>query len=854
MHKRSESFRLLAAIALSACLPSVAMAQDGVEPAEPSAIPDPSTSPEADPPKISSAKKVRINYTDVDLLTLLKYFAQVTGKNFILGETRELASKKITIISNEPVSPDAAYQAFLSALEVHGLTTVKVGKTYKVVKASDAQQSPGPINQGDYIEATDNYVTQIITLQNVSVTDIRQIIDNLVSPNAKVLAYAPNNSLILTDSGNNLRRIYKLVTELDIAAPKSSLQIYPIVFANASEIKQLVEELYGTVEQTQDTSSRSTRRTARSSRARRDEPTQHEGVTAGKESKYITKVLSEERTNSLIVLANEGGHEAVSDLIGKLDINVDPTARSQIYVYRLEHAKADEISKVLQDLSQSGGRQGQGGNNTQGNPNSRVSAARARASEPGGAASLDVDPDVGGAIAAFDSGMRIAADENTNALVIIASRDDYQVVESVIRQLDVKRKQVFVDAVIMELTSTDGFDFNLAYHTPFGQSTGAQGIVGGQFGTNSLGLDVTSALSGFTFGIFGQTVEVPVSDGQGGTTAVSIPSFGIALQAIKTMQMTNIVSAPSLMALDNEEAKIVVGRKIPFPTSNGLNSLGQPVISFQREDVAITLEMTPRVNSENFVTLELKVEVQDVEEGEGSINQGGFITSKREVETVVLVGDNQTIVLGGLVASTDSENETKIPILGDLPLIGALFRNRSTSVRRTNLLVFLTPHIIDDEDDVEELMRVKEAQRAEFMRRFYGRTPAEQFQEIQQLLQYSKNSVDEPSVFRGPATVAATVTLDGEPISAAAREEVEAALERTRSSEPGAEAGSMPPHDVIIDLESGQASDEDGGEGEEADAAETGALVPPAETEQDEAEGDDQGSGEAPSEDAGDGE
>ncbi|HMV65785.1 MAG TPA: type II secretion system secretin GspD [Myxococcota bacterium] len=778
-------------------------------PTPPAEATNPAKAPETVPPQLGGARGgVSINYVDADLMSLVEYFARVTGRNFILGDTRELQGKKVTIISNTNVSPEAAYEAFLSALEVHGLTTVQVGDVYKIIKANEAQQSPGVIKEGGDIRATDNYVTQIITLQNVLVTDVRTIIDNLISPNAKVLAYAPTNSLILTDSGNNIRRIYKLVTELDVAAPKSTMEIYTVVYAEAEEVKQLIEELYGTAEDSSQSSSSSTRgRTAArtpANRARRDEPAvqgPQEGVTAGKESRYITKVLSDDRTNSLIVLANEQGHQAVTDLIKRIDIDVDPASRSAIYVYRLEHAKAEDVSKVLQDLAQEKGKAG--GKTDLTNPNARVSAARARETEPGGDSSSGSSGsgEPQGAAAAFDSGMRIAADENTNSLVIIASKDDYAVIKSVIQELDVKRKQVYLDCVIVELSSQDRTQFDIAYHTPFSAGGESQGLVAGQFGTNSLGLS-TDALSGFSFGVFGKSVDIPITSPlDGSATTLSVPAFGIALQALKSNQMVNIVSAPSLLAMDNEKAKIVVGRKIPFPTSNGLNSLGQPVISFQREDVAITMEVTPRVNSENYVTLELKVEVQEIEDsssGGNVVQQGGYITSNREVETTALVADNQTMVLGGLVGSTDSESESKIPILGDIPVLGALFRSRTKTIRRTNLMVFLTPHIIDDEEDMMEVMRVKEAQRQEFMRRFYGKSEDEQMVELQRLLQFSMNRVDRPSVFRGPAAIASTVTLDGQPISAEARQDVEAELEGARSQVPGEGAGEVPRGEVEV--------------------------------------------------------
>jgi general secretion pathway protein D len=786
---------------------------------------EPAKNPAKDPANVPpglAAGKVSINFVDEPLMTLVEYFARATGRNFILGDKRELEGKKITIISNTPISADAAYEAFLSALEVHALTTVQVGGLFKIVKATEAQQSPGPINQTGNIKATDNYITQIITLKNVAVTDVRTIIDNLVSPNAKVLAYAPTNSLILTDSGNNLRRIYDLVTQLDIAAPKSSMEIYPVVFASAEELRQLIEDLYGVVDESKSSSSSSSstssasRAAAKSTRPRRDEAAgaatagaAQEGVTAGKESRYITKVLADERTNSLIVMANAEGHAAVKDLLQRIDIDVDPTSRSQIYVYRLEHAKAEDVSKVLTDLSQDKNKAASKAGES--NPNARSSAQRAKDSEPASktAASAAADgADLGGAIAAFDSGMRIASDEGTNSLVIIASKADYAVVESVIRQLDVRRKQVFIDCVVVEMSSSDRTQWDLAFHTPFTAGGESAGLVGGQFGTNSLGLS-TDALSGFSVGLFGKTTDIPVLDPTTGiASTLSVPVFGIALQALKTNQMVNIVSSPSLMAQDNEEAEIVVGRKIPFPTSNGLNSLGQPVISFQREDVAITLKTTPRINSENYVTFELEVEVQEIEDNQsGSANivqQGGYITSNRKVKTVVGAGDNQTVVLGGLVGATDSESETKIPVLGDLPILGALFRNRSKTARRTNLMVFITPHIIDDPSDLEEIQRVKEAQRQEFVRRFQGKSEDEQWLELQRLLQYSMNRVDRPSVFRGPAAISSTVEVDGAPVSAEARDSVEETRARRLEGAPGEGAGTLPEAPVEVQLPAGR--------------------------------------------------
>lgn len=776
-----------------------------------------STPPTQTPPSLAGAGTVDIEFVDADIYSLLRYFAKMTGRSFILGDTRELSGKKVTIISNENVSVGAAWEAFMSALEVSGFTTVQVGRYTKVLKTAEASQAPmTPLQQDEPIPRTDRYVTQIFTLANVSASDISQVVSGLKTAEAKVIAYQPSNSLIITESGNNLVKLHKIITELDVAAPKSQLEIVQIVYAAASDVKKLIEELYGTEEtaSSRDARSRTSSSSRSSRRPRRDEDTESaEPTTAGVQSKYISKVMADDRTNSLIVIANAEGMKAVLDLISKIDVDTDLEHLSQIHVVRLEHAKAEDVANVLADLSQngrtssSGGRGGRDQSTQQsrsalsrlrdgGRPSTGASSAAGNNADGGGGGGGGEDGQAaGGAIAAFDSGMRIAADENTNALVIIASNDDFEVVKQVIDQLDTQRKQVFVDAVILELSSQDSFDFAAAYHGPMQLSNEANGFVGGQFGLSSLGLS-QDLLTGLAVGVFGPLIDVPQIDG----TSLPVPAFGIALRAMKGSSMVNIVSNPNLLTLDNQKAKIVVGRKIPFPTTSGLNNLGQPVVSFQREDVAITLEITPRINSENFVTLEVDVEVQEIEEeasAETSAAGGGFITSKRQIKTTALVLDNQTMVLGGLVGTTETEGESKVPVLGDIPIIGALFRSRSRTSRKTNLMVFLTPHIIDDEDDMYEIMRVKEAQREEFLRRFHGKSQAKQMDELRRLLQYSMNHVDQPSMYRGSTTLSSNLSLGGVIVSEDTRQVLQAELENN-ADDPGAGAGHMPRGDVLI--------------------------------------------------------
>ncbi len=800
---------LLASL-LAATLTGEALAQEGPGPVltenpdgTVTVSPGPVTErpPPTDPTK---AQTVRLNFgSETSVMTLVNFFAQLRRMNFIIADQKALESAKVTIISQGEVSADAAWEAFLSALQVSGFHITVTGKTAKIVKAADAASTPGRIGTGQPGES-DAIVTQLIQLDNTRVDDMSKIIQNMVGPEAKIVSYPPTNTMIITDTAANIRKVYQLMKELDVASPKSTMEIYQLRFATASEVKQIISELYGTAEEDAGAAasalaSRTTTSSRRSSRTtRRPEPAAPaEPQNIGDEAKFIAKVIDDERTNSLIVLANEDGHKAVGELIAKVDVNVTP--EGEIHVVYLEYAKAEEVQNVLSTLSQGGGasasrtsRGGTTGRNARSQTPATPAARGATANVPGGAEGEEE----GGALAAFDSGMRIAADEATNSLVIIADNDDFKVVESVIRQLDVERKQVFVDAVVMELSSEDAMSLGLAAHLPQQPSAEAAGFIGTQLGATSLGLS-PDALSGLAVGVFGESIDVPLVDG----TTLPIPAFGIVLNALKTSGSTNIISNPSLMTQDNEEATILVGRKIPFPTTSGLNNLGQPVVSFQREDVAITLKVTPRVNSENYVTLELEVEVQEVEESAQSqavtAAGGGFITSQRKLDTVAMVGDNETMVIGGLVGTTEGKTETKVPILGDIPLLGALFRSQTSSDRKTNLMIFLTPHIVDSPDDVLEIQRVKEAQRQEFLRRFYGKSREQFWLELQALLRYSMNFVDQPTLWRGPSSVGEDLRLDDAELSDETIRAIEEAVEESRGAAPGDTAGELPDDDGI---------------------------------------------------------
>ncbi len=735
-------------------------------------------------PCVPSKTKITMDYVDASVSDVVKYMAKITCKNFIIKDD---LSGKITIISHQQVGVEEAYEAFLSALAMNGYTTVQVGKNTMVVPTTEAANHPLKVLQpDDLIPATDNYVTQIVQVENVSVADMSSVVKELGGTKVRVVAYAPTNTLIITDSAFNIRRVVRIVAQLDVAAPKSKLEVIPLKHATAADVEKVLKDVYS-VAATSTSSSSSSSASERGARAKKGKadaaPAAGSATSVGSEGVYISKIISDERTNSLIILANAEALLDVRGLIAQLDADIDPNSRSQIHVIYLENAKASDVASVLQDLSSSsssssskssgsasskskssssgsrtpsrssnsGGYGGGGGSSSSGSSGGSSRGGSSGGGMPGGApGDMSMGGGGTGVVAAFDSGMRITADENTNSLVIIAAPEDYRVIKSVIAKLDIRRRQVFVEVVVLEVGSEDEFDFGIGYHGGLPDSAGNMQLASAQLNGTSFGA-TSDALSGLAMGIFGaETVDIPMFSATGVASVLTIPTFGIALNALASNSGVDILSNPSLLIVDNEEATISVGRNVPFPVSSGRDNNNNPIVSYQREDVGIELKVTPQINESNTVTMEISLKVAEVEEDSSGLDvtTAGFITSEREMENVAVVDDNQTIVIGGLIGKTATTVETKIPILGDIPLIGALFRGTRKTERKTNLLIFLTPHVINEPEDLQEVYRVKWAQRQEFVKRFYGKSRDAQQKELAGILAGSMTAIDQPSQYR----------------------------------------------------------------------------------------------------------
>lgn len=747
--RRSRIMSALLALSLvCTAMPPAAFAQDAA----------PSAADSKKAPRTPSAAKISFDFTDYDLGELVKKVSEMTGRNFIL--TEPLQGKKVTIMSPTKITVEEAYQVFLSVLRSSGYTTVPVGRSLKIVPLAQVASEPIP-TQVDPSGQGENFVTRLYKVDNIDVDQISGALSRFVSPNGGIITYAPTNTLIITDTPTNIERILDIVNRLDVESPVEQLVIIPIRYAAAQDIADKLAQVYGdAAAQSTGGSRRSTTSTPTpANRRNRNQPAQGQAApgastgSIGSDAPSISKIIADERTNSLIVMATTKALEDITALISKLDVDVDENLKSDIHVIYLKYAKAEELASTLSNLAGGGGGGGSVSNprntsTSRNNTSSRSSTSSRTQSQntrTQGRTSSGFGGMSGGgdATATFEGGVRVTADAPTNALVITASYNDYRTLKRVIEMLDVRRRQVFVEAVILELSQSRNLNVGLNYHGGVpGDGTTTSGALIAR-GSQSLLPSDANLLAGLAVGLFGITIDAPSA--LSALNITEIPAFGVVLQALQSDKDVNILSTPSILTSNNQEAKIVVGQNVPFQSGSTISTIGSNV-SISREDVALTLRVTPQVNESNEVTLEVFQEITEVVPGTTS-NILGPTTTKRSAETVVSVPDNQTVVIGGLISTKENAAEDKIPVLGDLPLIGFLFRTKSKTLEKSNLLVFLTPHIIDTEEDLMNVYRVKMAQRQEFIRRFYGKSREEQILELNRLMRYSMNVPDQPPVY-----------------------------------------------------------------------------------------------------------
>mgnify|MGYP000855137834 CR=1 FL=1 len=661
--------------------------------------------------------RFQLDFNKAEIQDVVQTISDFTGRLFIVPEN---IRGRITIIGPEDgtglVTADEAYAAFLAALEANNWTVYPVGPYLKLVEKRSAAQS----NVWTYVEpgstppADERMVTKIIRLKHIDTDTVVNPLKQLMSKDATVIPMPPD-TLIVTEVALNLRRIERILEALDQPGGGEELRIIQLEYASASEIAEKLSQIF---EPTSGPGARA-RPVAR--------PAGGEGAAGGDSgagAATVSRIIPDDRTNKLIVFANRKGFEQVETLLRQLDVPTGDTGR--VHVYYLANANAEDLANTLQTLLQ-----GQQASQT-----ARPIARRPREGAPS-------SQDSGAAI--FTGDIKISADPATNSLVIVASAQDYRNLVRVIEQLDIPRRQVFVEAVIMEVNLRDNTEFGFNFHGGAAIETTdgiAPIVIGNQVGqASSLNLSSLLSMGGFLAGIQGSPVPAVAELG------INLPSFGVILHALTTSSDVNVLSTPHILTSDNEEAEITVGQNVPFQagyapqglanlltgtTTNtgslsgllgssigafGLSSLYAPI---QRQNVELKLKIKPQINESDYVRLEVEQQTEEIAEQDPVL---GPTTARRTAKTVIVAKDQTTVVIGGLVQERTIKSVAKTPILGDIPVVGRLFRDNSTSKVKTNLLLFLTPYIIRNQDDFRRIFERKMRERQQFIATFYGTSP-----------------------------------------------------------------------------------------------------------------------------------
>ena len=585
---------------------------------------------------------VSLSFVNADIPSVVKTIGGHTGKTFIIDPR---VTGTMNIISQNPVSKEIAYQILLSALRVHGFAAIEERGVVKIVPEADAKTSGTVIDRSTQI-AGDRIITQVFTLQNESAAQLATVLRPLVAPNNFIGAYPGSNVLVIADYASNVNRIAKIISSIDVPT-SADLQVIKLQYASAVDVANLLKTLMP--------------------------ETSPNPINPGAPAKLLLGV--EPRTNSLIVRAETPQLVArIKTLVAGLDI---PTAAGgNIHVVYLRNAEAVKVAETLRGLlSGSSG------------ASAPVPAPTTTGTTPGTSTGAASSP-ISSSIQAYAS---------TNSLVIVAPDHAYNAMRTVIDKLDARRAQVYVEALVVEVSASVQSEFGIQWQDLSGINRGGSQIIGGTnfggAGTNIIGAagNISSVNAGLNIGIVRGRINIP---GVG-----EVLNLGALARALEADQKGNVLSTPNILTLDNEEGKIVAGQNVPFVTGSFTQtSTGStnPFQTVERRDIGLTLKVTPQVAEGGTVKLKVFLEVSSVVPTSTAVKSVDLITNKRSVENTVLVDDGQMVVIGGLILDDSKNNDSKVPLLGDIPFIGNLFKYQTKNRDKTNLMVFLRPYVLRD--------------------------------------------------------------------------------------------------------------------------------------------------------------
>ena len=678
----------------------------------------------------SSVKGLEVKNFDLpdkeirDVVTLISKW---TGKNFILDSK---VRGKITVMGPSQVTLEEAYQAFLSALEANGLTTVKSGKFIRIIESAEARRAPVETYAGDYTPDTDQFITRIFQLKYINADEVQREFRDLTTRQGKLFAYEPTNSIIITDTGSNIKRIQEILDTLDVKGFETTLHVLRIKNSSSKQIADMLGDIYG-----DDRQGGNRPRTFRRSALER---TRGGGV--------ISKIVPDEQTNSLLILANRSGFDQLQQLVRKLDVKVSDTGR--IHVYYCEYAKAEDLAATLAALAGGNAAAGMGKSTSR-----KATVATGTNNVAGGGAA----PATAGPVSAeLEGGIKVTSDASTNSLVITASAGDYKTLKRVIKKLDIPRLQVLVETAIMEVS----VDRDTQYGANFGASAPGRLFAGGFIGDkDSLTSLLTNGIpaTGLTLPLFvPPTYSSTLTNGTSSQTVTTYSFMGL-LRLITGNTNSSVLSTPQIIALDNEKAVFKVQDETPVQsgfvasvggTAGAIGQAGQGTIERQKTGIDITL--TPHVNpSSKSIRLEIEQKVDSIRDAgvPESLKGIQIATTSRVTNTTVVVKDQDFVVLGGLMSDKVDEIERKVPLLGDVPILGWLFKAKTYKSVKSNLIILLRPRIIGTSTAAAANLTEALEKREKFVGKHMGGKDnnEEYLKDLKEKLEQQKsNPVDDP--------------------------------------------------------------------------------------------------------------
>ncbi len=601
-------------------------------------------------------EEIVLNFKDADLNVVIQTVSEITGKNFVIDPR---VKGKVTVVSSRPMAADELYQVFLSVLEVHGFAAIPDGDTTRIVPAANAKQAGLPVVVDSRRGApTNDMITQVVQIHHVSAAQLVPVLRPLVPPQGHMAAYQATNTLIISDRAANIARLRKIIRSIDRPG-SSEVEVIQLQHASAAEVVRILSAL------------------------------QQKGTKGKAQGLEGPLFVADERTNSILLGGDPAERLRMRRIITELDTPIEVGGGNTQVVY-LRYAKATDLVKVLMGISE----------------------AEKKASQPAGGRRAGASGKGGKVVSAVSTGravmtnVSIQADEGTNSLIITAPPDQFRSLQAVIAKLDIPRAQVLVETIIAEVSLDRKRELGVEWFvdgTNGGSSSGMAPIGTIDFGgISGLAGSIASAQAGKGVTLSSGLAMVVGNIGGAGT------DFGALLRALASDGSTNVLSTPNIVTMDNEEAEIVVGENRPFVTGSFTNTgtgstPTNPFQTIKREDVGLKLKVRPQINEGSAIKLEIEQEISSVSQD----SELGPYTNKRSIKTSVMVENGKILVLGGLIDDKMDVREQRVPLLGDIPVLGWLFRYNKTMKVKRNLMVFMRPVILRDAATIGRLTSEK---------------------------------------------------------------------------------------------------------------------------------------------------